>query len=135
MSPLPVLGVSAVVTDADDLLLVQRGTEPYAGLWALPGGHVEEGEMVVEAVTRELFEETGLEGACGELMAAREDIGDAGHFVVLVHRVHLMDRGQPVAGDDARDARWVPLGDVAEQVLVPGLAELLHEHGIIPTIA
>jgi len=133
--PLPVLGVSAVVTDADDLLLVQRGTEPYAGLWALPGGHVEEGETLAEAVTRELFEETGLEGACGELMAAREDIGEIGHFVVLVHRVHLMDRGDPVAGDDARDARWVPLGDVAEQVLVPGLAELLHEHDVIPTIA
>jgi hypothetical protein len=45
-----------------------------------------------------------------------------------------MDRGRPVAGDDAGDVRWVPLGDVAEQVLVPGLAELLHDHGVIPTI-
>jgi 8-oxo-dGTP diphosphatase len=132
---LPVLGVSAVVTDGDDLLLVQRGKQPYEGLWALPGGTVEAGETLAEAVTRELFEETGLEGACGALLAAREDISDAGHFVVLVHRVHLMERGAPVAGDDARDTRWVPLGDVAEQVLVPGLAELLHEHGIIPTIA
>ena len=131
----PLLGVSAVVVDGDDLLLVQRGTHPYEGLWALPGGHVEAGETLAEAVTRELFEETAMEGACGELMAAREDVGDELHFVVLVHRVHLMERGQPVAGDDARDARWVPRGDVAEQVLVPGLAELLHDHGIIPTIA
>ncbi|QYG92936.1 NUDIX hydrolase [Iamia sp. SCSIO 61187] len=136
MSPaLPVLGVSAVVTDGDDLLLVQRGTEPYRGLWALPGGHVEVGETLAEAVTRELFEETGLEGACGELLAAREDLGEGGHYVVLVHRAHLMERGEVVAGDDARAARWVPRGDVAEQVLVPGLAELLSEHGIIPTIA
>jgi 8-oxo-dGTP diphosphatase len=131
----PLLGVSAVVTDGDDLLLVQRGKQPYEGLWALPGGTVEAGEMLAEAVTRELLEETGMEGACGELMAAREDIGDEGHFVVLVHRVHLMERGEPVAGDDARDARWVPRGDVADQVLVPGLAELLHEHDVIPTIA
>ncbi|HEX7131857.1 MAG TPA: NUDIX domain-containing protein, partial [Iamia sp.] len=125
--PLPVLGVSAVITDGDDLLLVQRGKEPYEGLWALPGGHVDGGEMLAEAVTREVWEETGLEGACGELLAAREDIAEAGHFVVLVHRVHLMERSEPVAGDDARAARWVPLGDVADQVLVPGLAELLHE--------
>jgi 8-oxo-dGTP diphosphatase len=131
----PLLGVSAVVTDGDDLLLVQRGKEPYEGLWALPGGGVEPGETLAEAVTRELFEETGMEGACGELMAAREDFGSDLHFVVLVHRVHLMERGEPIAGDDARAARWVPLGDVADQVLVPGLAELLHEHGIIPTIA
>jgi 8-oxo-dGTP diphosphatase len=131
----PLLGVSAVVVDGDDLLLVQRGKHPYEGLWALPGGGVEAGETLAEAVTRELFEETGMEGACGELMAAREDFGEELHFVVLVHRVHLMERGAPVAGDDARDARWVPLGDVAEQVLVPGLAELLHEHGVIPTIA
>ncbi len=131
----PLLGVSAVVTDGDDMLLVQRGQEPYRGAWALPGGTVEAGELLAEAVTRELWEETGLEGACGELLAVREDISEAGHFVVLVHRVHLMERGEPVAGDDAREARWAPLGDVAEQVLVPGLAELLSEHGIIPTIA
>lgn len=131
----PLLGVSAVVTDGDDLLLVQRGTPPYKGLWSLPGGTVEEGELLAEAVTRELWEETGLEGACGPLLAAREDISADGHFVVLVHRVHLMERGEPAAGDDAREARWVPRGDVAEQVLVPGLAELLSEHGIIPTIA
>ena len=131
----PLLGVSAVVVDGDDLLLVQRSKAPYEGLWALPGGHVEPGELLVEAVTRELFEETGIEGACGELIATREDISDELHFVVLVHRVHLMERAAPVAGDDARDVRWVPLGDVAEQVLVPGLAELLHDHDIIPTIA
>lgn len=131
----PLLGVSAVVVDGDDLLLVQRGKAPYQGLWALPGGGVEAGETLAEAVTRELAEETGLEGACGELLAAREDISDEGHFVVLVHRVHLMERGAPVAGDDAQEARWVPLGDVAEQVLVPGLAELLHDHDVIPTIA
>lgn len=131
----PVLGVSAVVVDGGDLLLVQRGRAPYAGLWALPGGGVEPGETLSEAVTRELLEETGLEGACGELLAAREDISDEGHFVVLVHRVHIMSRDGTVAGDDARAARWVDLGDVAEQVLVPGLAELLYEHGVIPTIS
>ena len=58
-----------------------------------------------------------------------------GHYVVLVHRAHLMQRGDLVAGDAAQAARRVPRGDVAEQVLVPGLAELLSEHGIIPTIA
>ncbi len=131
----PVLGVTALVVDGDDLLLIQRGTEPYAGTWALPGGGVEAGETLAEAVTRELWEETGLEGACGELVGIREVIGDDHHFVLLVHRVHLPERGVVVAGDDARAARWVPVGDVAEQHLVPGLAELLYEQGVIPTIA
>lgn len=123
-----------MVLDGDDLLLIRRGRSPYEGMWALPGGRVERGETIVEAVVRELAEETGLEGACGELVGLREDIGADGHFVVLAHRVHLMARDEPVAGDDAVAARWVHLGDVAEQPLVPGLAELLGDHGIIPTI-
>lgn len=134
MSTGPRLGVSAVVVDGDDLLLIRRGRRPYEGMWALPGGGVETGETLAEAVTRELAEETGLEGACGALVGVREDIGPDGHFVVLVHRVHLMAREEPMAGDDAAAARWVPLGDVAEQDLVPGLAELLGDHDIIPTI-
>jgi hypothetical protein len=48
--------------------------------------------------------------------------------------VTILDRQPPVAGDDAAEARWVPLSDVAEQTLVDGLAEFLHEHGVLDTI-
>jgi hypothetical protein len=65
-----------------------------------------------------------------------ELVGDADdpHQVVLGHRVTLMEAVEPVAGDDAAEARWVPLVDVADYRLAPGLAEFLHDHGVIATI-
>jgi 8-oxo-dGTP diphosphatase len=86
------------------------------------------------AVLRELREETGLEALCGPLIGWVERIGQHHHFVILDFEVTVIDDGDPVAGDDAAEARWVPLGDVAELDLVDGLAEFLHDNGIIPTI-
>ena len=124
----------AVVIEDDHLLLVERANPPAAGYWSVPGGRVEWGETLAEAVVRELAEETGLEGACGELVGWAELISRRHHAVVLDFRVHLMEMGEPVAGDDAAAARWVPLEDVADCRLAPGLAEFLHDHGIIATI-
>jgi 8-oxo-dGTP diphosphatase len=130
----PALGVSAVVVHDGDLLLVRRGHGPAAGEWALPGGHVEGGELLLEAATRELLEETGLEGVCGGLLGYLERIADDAHHVVLAFEVTILDRQPPVAGDDAAEACWVPLSEVSEQTLVDGLAEFLHEHGVLDTI-
>jgi hypothetical protein len=55
--------------------------------------------------------------------------------VILDFRVTVLDDRSPVAGDDAAEAAWVPLGQVAELRLVDGLAEFLHTHGVLPTIA
>jgi ADP-ribose pyrophosphatase YjhB (NUDIX family) len=140
----PELCVGAVVVDGDRLLLIRRGRGPAAGEWSVPGGRVEAGETVAEAVVRELHEETGLEGVCGDLLGWVERIGsddgdpddqDANHFVILDFTVTLLDpQATPVAGDDAAEAAWVLLSDVAEQRLVDGLAEFLHDHGVIDTI-
>lgn len=137
MSAGPSLGVGAVVVDDEHLLLVRRAHAPYAGHWSLPGGRVEEGETVAEAVTRELREETGLEGVCGRLIGWIEllpDEAEGRHLVVLDFEVTLFERSEPVAASDASEARWVHLGDVAECRLTPGLAEFLHDHRIIETI-
>ena len=64
----PVLAVSAILVDDERLLLVRRGHGPAAGSWAVPGGRVRPGETLAEAVTRELREETGIEGVCGALV-------------------------------------------------------------------
>ena len=60
-----------------DLLLIRRGHGPAAGQWSVPGGRVERGELLAEAVVREVREETGLEGVCGELVGWVERIDDA----------------------------------------------------------
>ncbi|MGI8663595.1 MAG: NUDIX hydrolase [Acidimicrobiales bacterium] len=128
--------VGAVVVDVHGrLLLVRRGRGLAAGEWSVPGGRVEAGEMLAEAVVRELAEETGLEGVCGDLIGWVERIGPEHHFVILDFMATLLEPAQPpVAGDDAAEVAWVPVADVAERNLVDGLAEFLHDHGVIPTI-
>lgn len=129
----PILAVGAVVVDHDRLLLVRRGRGPAAGAWSVPGGRVEAGETLAEAVTRELREETGLDGVCGPLIGWVERFFPDEHYVILDFEVTLVGDDQPVAGDDAAGAAWVELHQVAEMALVEGLAEFLHDHGIIAT--
>jgi ADP-ribose pyrophosphatase YjhB (NUDIX family) len=95
---------------------------------------VEGGETLAEAVVRELAEETGLEAICDELVGWVERIGEDHHYVILDFRVTVLDSGDPTAGDDAAEAAWVGLDQVAELELVEGLAEFLHEHGILNVI-
>jgi 8-oxo-dGTP diphosphatase len=130
---LPVVCVGAVIVHDGDLLLIRRGHGPADGEWSIPGGRVESGELLIEAVVRELREETGLEGACGELVGWAEHAGEE-HYVILDFEVTVLERTEPIAADDAREARWVPLSDVTDLVLVEGLAEFLHEHEILDTI-
>lgn len=131
----PMVAVGAVVVVDERLLLIRRGRGVAVGLWSLPGGVVEPGELLAEAVVRELAEETGLEGVCGPLVGVVERFVEGHHYVILDHRVTLLDPDAvPTAGDDAADVAWVPLSEVAEWPLVDGLAEFLHDHGILATI-
>ena len=136
MSGRPELCVGAIALHDGNLLLVRRGHGPAAGEWSVPGGRLEAGELVAEAVVRELREETGLEGVCGELVGWVERIDPDGdhHFVILDFEVTVLDDAEPVAGDDAAEACWVPLDQVADRRLVDGLAEFLHDQGIIEII-
>jgi ADP-ribose pyrophosphatase YjhB (NUDIX family) len=129
----PVVAVGAVVVDHDRLLLVRRGRAPAKGQWSVPGGRVEHGETLVEAVVRELREETGLDGVCGPLIDWGEHFEGDFHSIVFDFEVTLVGDDEPVCGDDAVEVRWVDLPDVGELPLVEGLAELLYDAGIIPT--
>jgi 8-oxo-dGTP diphosphatase len=130
----PQVCVGAVAIDDGKLLLVRRGRGPAQGEWSVPGGRVEPGETVGEAVVRELAEETGVEALCGPLLGWVERIGDDHHFVILDFVVEVIG-GEAVAGDDAAEVAWVPLEEVGEMTnLVEGLAEFLHEHGVLDVI-
>ncbi len=124
--------VGAVVVDGDQLLLVQRGRRPGIGWWSVPGGRVEPGETLAEAVERELAEETGLSGTCEAFLGWVERIDEDHHFVILDFKVTVTG-GELRAGDDAAAVRWVPLTDVASwPPVVGGLVEFLTTHGVVP---
>lgn len=129
----PEICVGAIVVHDGNLLLVRRGRGPAAGSWSVPGGRVEYGELLVEAVVREMAEETGLECVCGELVGWVERFTDDRHFVIMDFEVTPLDDTAPRAGDDAAEVAWVPLADVIDLALVDGLAEFLHDHGILAT--
>jgi mutator protein MutT len=133
----PQVCVGAIAVVDGRLLLIRRGHGPAAGEWSVPGGRVEFGETLAEAVVRELAEETGLEAVCDDLVGWVERIADDYHFVILDFLVTVLDGPEkaPVAGGDAAEAAWVALEEVSHLRLVEGLAEFLHEHGIVPVIA
>jgi len=131
----PEVCVGAIAVAGDQLLLIRRGHGPAGGQWAIPGGRVEWGETLAEAVVRELVEETGLEAMCDQFVGWVERIDTHNHFLILDFAVTVISTDAPVGGDDAAEAAWVPLSGVASLPLVDGLAEFLHEHGILPTIA
>ena len=134
----PQVAVGAVALHDDRILLVRRGRGPAAGEWSVPGGRVEVGETLHEAVVREVAEETGLEVVVERFLGWVERIGPddtAGpeyHFVILDFLVDVLDPDRtPVAGDDAAEVAWVPFADLGETRLVAGLLDFLDDTGVI----
>ena len=135
MSDRPEVCVGGIAVSDGCLLMVRRGHGPAAGEWSVPGGRVEAGETLAEAVVRELREETGLDAVCGPFVGWVERLDGVEHHVVLDFLVVVEPGAAPAAGDDAVEAAWVPLHEVPELRLVDGLAEFLAEHGFIDTLA
>jgi ADP-ribose pyrophosphatase YjhB (NUDIX family) len=89
--------------------------------------------MLLEAVVREVMEETGLEVVVDRFVGYVERIGEDHHFVILDFAVTLLDPDtDPIAGDDAAEAAWVPFEDLGDLRLVEGLHEFLRDHDVLP---
>ncbi len=127
----PMLGVSALVLRDGAVLLVRRGRAPLKGLWSLPGGRVETGERLEEAVARELREETRIEADDWRQVGFEEviDRDDAGavraHYVLAVYRGRYL-AGDAVAGDDAAAVAWVTPDNPDGLALTDGTATWLQ---------
>ena len=124
------MAVGAIVIRDGSLLMVRRGQEPGLGLWTVPGGRVEKGEYLHEAVTREVKEETGLHVSPSALVGILEVVGDP-HYVIMDFAATVSGDGDPVAAGDADEARWVPLDDVHELECTPRFVETLTEWGVL----
>ncbi|HEY0718757.1 MAG TPA: NUDIX domain-containing protein [Streptosporangiaceae bacterium] len=124
--------VGAIVRDgAGRLLLIQRGHDPEAGRWSLPGGRVERGESDPEALAREMLEETGLTVNPGPLVGVVERPGPAGTVLDIRDYTATVTGGTLTAGDDAADARWVGPRELGALTLTTGLAETLRAWGLL----
>jgi 8-oxo-dGTP diphosphatase len=116
----PVIAVGAVIWNENrEIVLIRRGKPPRKGDWSIPGGHVEWGETLREAILREAFEETGLNV---EILAAietldsitRDEAGTVIRHYVLADFTARAVSGELKAGSDAQDARWVPFDRLDE---------------------
>ena len=114
------------MVEEGSILLIKRGREPAKGLWAVPGGKVHFGETLQEAATREALEETGLEVEIGEAVWVGERMNDELH-IVLVDFYATAIGGTLRPGDDADDARWVPLATAHEYPLTSSMYDLVEE--------
>ncbi|GAB6067903.1 hypothetical protein JCM13664_12220 [Methylothermus subterraneus] len=140
MSAPPAVGVSVLVFDRRGrVLLVRRGRPPAEGLWHPPGGRLEAGESLLQAVHRELREETGICGVrLGPIVAVVERRLDGFHYLIVDFLGFLdhLDPPLPKAGDDALEARWIDLEEWSAYELGDGLwpilvrAQRLHRGGV-----
>jgi len=107
----PLVGVGAVIVEEGRVLLVQRGTEPAKGKWSIPGGLIDVGESLREAVAREVREETGLLVEPLELIELLDRIHRDGdrvryHYVIADYLCRVVS-GTLLAASDADAVRWV----------------------------
>jgi 8-oxo-dGTP diphosphatase len=114
---LPTVGVGAVIWNARaEVLLIQRGRSPREGEWSIPGGKVETGEKLHEALKREVREETGLEIEIVDFLDVIDLEEDGQHFVLVDFTTRHVS-GEARAGSDAKEVRWVPRAELANYAL------------------
>ncbi len=109
----PHTGVGIVVWRDEEVLLIKRGKEPFKGQWSIPGGTLEFGETLHQAALRELMEETSVTAEIAGLIDVYESVSETAHYVMIDY-VARWTGGEPVAGDDAADARFFTFNEAVE---------------------
>lgn len=126
----PIVAVGAIVIHEDKVLLVKRAHEPSKGLWSIPGGVVELGEPVREALKREVKEECGLEIEVGPVFEVvdsivRDDEGRLRFHYAIIDFLARPKGGELCVASDAEAARWFGAGELNELPMPPGTREIV----------
>ncbi|MGH7362604.1 MAG: NUDIX hydrolase [Candidatus Methylomirabilales bacterium] len=126
----PIVAVGGIVVRNGQVLLIQRGREPSAGRWTIPGGAVRVGERLHEAVARELREECGVEVEVGPVVevldrVVRDGTGRVQFHYVIIDYLARWIAGEPRAGSDAAAVRWLHREEWAALPLTEGLDPVL----------
>lgn len=124
--------MGALILDGSRVLLVLRGHEPLKGYWSLPGGAVETGEALEDALRREVREETGLDVEILGLVevferVTRDDAGAAEFHYILMDYACRATAGALCAADDASGARWFGRDEVAALHITPGTPAVIEK--------
>jgi mutator protein MutT len=128
----PLLGVGAVIFDGGRVLLIERGQEPLKGWWTLPGGLVETGERLDQALRREVREETGLEvepltvAAIFERITPDPEGRTEFHYVIVDYLCRAVG-GELAWGSDVSAARWVELDGLDTLKVAPGTPPVIEK--------
>jgi len=127
----PVVGVGAIITRGNEVLLVRRGREPQKGIWSVPGGVLQVGETLEEGVRREVREEAGLDVRVVERVEVLERIlhdaaGKLEYHYILIDYLCEPTGGTLQAADDAAEAAWVDRSDFDDYEITPGTIEVIN---------
>ncbi len=127
----PMPGVGALIFEAGNILLVERGSEPLKGYWSLPGGLLEMGERLEAAIRREVLEETGLEIEPVSIFEIFERImpdpdGRIEYHFVLIDYICRVTGGQLRAASDVSAVRWVPKPRLCDYRLTEGTLAVIE---------
>jgi ADP-ribose pyrophosphatase YjhB (NUDIX family) len=129
----PLVGVGALIFKDGKLLLIRRGAKPGQGRWSIPGGLVELGERVYDAVVREVKEECGLDVEVERLVdvfdsITRDEKGRIRYQFVVVNFLAKIKGGNLKNADDVLEARWVPIDEVEKYNLTNSFRAFFKKH-------
>ncbi|PLX85014.1 MAG: DNA mismatch repair protein MutT [Desulfuromonas sp.] len=122
--------VACIIDEQSRVLLTRRCIEPFCGQWVMPGGKIDHGEPLLEALHREVREEVGLQIHVDRLLDVYEHVAhgaNRSHYVILYYRAHPLSLELAPNGDEVTEAVWVSADRLVEFNMTPGTRHILAQ--------